>query len=241
MCKNDKEKFKKYYYKYLNYTGNKKIVCSKDRDKSINDLYYPVIIGKIDDETIYSINSKEYEKLKLKLDEEKSKNKKYIIKIINVYFEDKKEKVVIQEMIRMSKTNRATINISEVISIDDKYSEAYFNSFEYNKDIEYKEKKWEKIKKYKYINGIVKENKIVSLGFVSNINYNGANIVIQTKEKYRNKGYGKSIVEKISIDLLKDGIMPIYWVNEENNMSKKLAKSIGFEEEAREIVVKYKK
>lgn len=90
-----------------------------------------------------------------------------------------------------------------------------------------------------YINGIIKDNKIVSLGFVSNIDCGGANIVIQTVEGYRNNGYGKKIVEKISRDLLRDGVLPIYWVNEKNTCSIKLAESIGFKTEAMEIVARY--
>lgn len=90
-----------------------------------------------------------------------------------------------------------------------------------------------------YINGIVRDDKIVSLGYVSNKNIYGANIVIQTLDDYRGKGYGKMIVEKISRDLLKDGIMPIYWVNENNPASLRLAESIGFKTMALEIVAKH--
>ena len=100
------------------------------------------------------------------------------------------------------------------------------------------EKKWKKISDFKYIYGIVRDNKIASLGFVSNIDYNAGNIVIQTKDYYQNRGYGKKIVEKISRSLLKHNIMPIYWVNIENKASIKLAEDIGFKKQCTEIVVK---
>ena len=138
----------------------------------------------------------------------------------------------------MIKTKKSDIDISEVVLIDEKYKEEYCNSFERHNELEYKEKKWNKIKFYKYINGIIKDAKIVSLGFVSDINYNGANIVIQTKEKYGRKGYGRAIVEKISRDLLKNDIIPIYWVNTENKASMQLAKHLDFEEFSTELVVK---
>ena len=66
----------------------------------------------------------------------------------------------------------------------------------------------------------------------------GANIVIQTKEKYQNKGYGTAVVEKISNDLLENEIIPIYWVNKNNKESIKLANKVSFKVKASEIVVK---
>ena len=64
------------------------------------------------------------------------------------------------------------------------------------------------------------------------------NIVIQTKEKYKNNGYGKTIVERISRDMENDQIIPIYWVDVKNKASFELARSLLFEIMAEEIVVK---
>ena len=47
--------------------------------------------------------------------------------------------------------------------------------------------KWDRISKFKYLSGIIEDNKIVSMGFVSNIDFKYANIVIETKKGYRNK------------------------------------------------------
>ena len=140
----------------------------------------------------------------------------------------------------MTRKQDIDVDISKVMKIDENVKKEYFNSFEHHNDIEYKENKWKKIKKMKYIYGILENEEIASMGFVSNIDYNFANIVIQTKEKYQNKGYGKRIVKKISENLLDDEILPIYWVNTENKYSIKLAKSIGFNEETLEIVVREK-
>ena len=47
-----------YYHKYLNYDGIRNIICSKNKENSINVFYYPIIIGLFNNKTIYSINPK---------------------------------------------------------------------------------------------------------------------------------------------------------------------------------------
>ena len=64
-----------------------------------------------------------------------------------------------------------------------------------------------------------------------------ANIVIQTEEEYRNKGFATKIVEKISRKCLQKGIIPIYWVNKDNQSSKNVAKKEGFKLLSKEIVL----
>ena len=213
--------FVNYYFKYLNYDGNENFVCSKDRENCINVFYYPIIIAFYNNKIIYSISPTYYEDFKKKFKKENLTNKDEIVEFLKKYFKD--GNISIQEMIRMTKTEKNNIDVSSVININEKNKDLYYNSFEYNRDLKYKEKKWKKISDFKYIYGIVRDNKIASLGFVSNIDYNAGNIVIQTKDYYQNRGYGKKIVEKISRSLLKHNIMPIYWVNIENKASIKLA------------------
>ena len=64
-----------------------------------------------------------------------------------------------------------------------------------------------------------------------------ANIVIQTEEEYRNKGFATKIVEKISRKCLQKGIIPRYWVNKDNESSKNVAKKAGFKLLSKEIVL----
>ncbi|MBO4293389.1 MAG: GNAT family N-acetyltransferase [Clostridia bacterium] len=228
-----KTDFKKYYYNFLEYKGHENIIYSNNRKKDINNFYYPVIIANYKDKTIYSINPNYFEELKkIHISEKDTKEK------ILDFFKQCKIDIAIQDMYRMYKKTITNIDISMVTELNDNNKEQYYNSFEHTNDHIYKQKKWETIRKYKYLNGIIEDNKFVSVGFVSNIDENGANIVIQTKEKYRNKGYGKAIVEKISRDLLKHNIIPIYWVNKENKASIKLAQTLDFKKEAEEIVVK---
>ena len=230
--------FQNYYYKYLNYNKKDNIISSKQREKDINNFYYPIIVAMYDNKIIYSISSIYYLELKAIIKKEKPKNKEEIEGLFDKYFKSKNKKIKIQEMFRMTKKEKEYKEVSEVINIKEENKEEYFNSFDYHKEKNYKENKWKKIKKYKYLNGIIKDNKIVSLGFVSDIVHNGGNIVIETKGEYQNRGYGKAIVQKISNDLLNDGIIPIYWVNINNKPSINLAKKIGFEVNALEIVVK---
>lgn len=199
----------------------------------VNIFYYPVVISKFNNKEKTIIDSKYCKDLSKLL--KNNKDKKDILK---EYFDDKKININIQEMYRMKKDCIVDVNIENVVNFNENNKVAYFNAFEHTKDINYKQLKWEKMVKYKYIYGIIDDEKFVSIGFVSNIDENGANIVIETKEKYRRKGYGKAIVEKISRDLIRDNIAPIYWVNKENVASINLAKSLGFVKIADEIVVK---
>lgn len=198
----------------------------------VNVFYYPVVISKYNNGEKIIIDSKYSKDLSELLYNKDRKS------LLTEYFYSKKINVKIQEMYRMKKDCLVDVNIENVVSFNENNKEAYFNAFEHTNDINYKQLKWEKMVKYKYIYGVIEDNKFVSIGFVSNIDENGANIVIETKEKYRKKGYGKAVVEKISRDLIRDNIVPIYWVNKENIASINLAKSLGFVKIADELIVK---
>jgi len=231
----DKNKFLNYYYKFLNYSGNEKLICSLNRDRKINMFEYPIIISKYEGDVLYSISSKWFEDIKTEIYEQ---NEKDIKKYLNKFFYKRNTDVIIQTMLRMSKNTACDIDVSNVIELSENTKQQYFNSFEHSNNVVYKQEKWEKMKRYKYVNGIIIDDQFVSVGFVSDIIEGGANIVIQTKEKYRDNGYAKRIVEKISRQILEDNLLPIYWVNIENTYSLQLAKSLNFEEKAKEIVVK---
>lgn len=64
-----------------------------------------------------------------------------------------------------------------------------------------------------------------------------ANIVIQTEDEYKNKGFATKVVEKISEECLKKGLIPTYWANKNNIPSRKVAENAGFELFSKEIVV----
>lgn len=102
---------------------------------------------------MYSIAPDYFEKLKEIIIEEKD-----IKYNLFEFFQKHKMYFAIQDMYRMFKNNNSNIDISNVIELDNKYKEQYFNSFEHSNDIIYKQEKWEKIIKYKYLNGIIEDN-----------------------------------------------------------------------------------
>lgn len=63
-----------------------------------------------------------------------------------------------------------------------------------------------------------------------------ANIVIQTENGYKNKGFATKVVEKIADECLKKGLIPTYWVNKNNIPSRRVAGNAGFELLSKEIV-----
>ena len=68
-----------------------------------------------------------------------------------------------------------------------------------------------------------------------------ANIVIQTEDDYRNLGFATKVVEKIAIECFNKGVIPIYWVNKDNDASSRVAKKTGFKILSKEIVIKIEK
>lgn len=64
-----------------------------------------------------------------------------------------------------------------------------------------------------------------------------ANIVIQTEDEYKNKGFATKVVQKIAEECLKKGLIPTYWVNKNNIPSRRVAEKAGFKLLSKEMVV----
>ena len=226
------------YYKYLEIKDNEKICLRKRKEIINNKFHYPIIISFIDNRVIYSVEKNYYEKFLKDININSMINKEEIKNYIKILLQNQMQHFRIKEMYRMYKNEgKNDIDISRVISINNGQKKEYFNSFKIRRDDVYKEKKWKEISKNNFLKGIIKDNKIVSMGYISNINYGMGNIVIQTIEDYQNRGYGKMVVEKISQEALKNSILPIYWVENKNIASIKLAESLGFKKVVDEIVV----
>lgn len=212
--------------------------CSKNRENILNNTYYyPIIVSNINNNFIYSISPIYYNELKAKLEDKNLFSTEELIYFLESFFKDKLHNFKIKEMYRMTLVNKSNIEISNVIEITDKYKKEFFNSFNKNKDESFKEKRWNELINNKYINGVLKDESIASMGYISNIENYGANIIIQTKDTYKNNGYAKSIVAKICNDVLENNLIPIYWVETNNIPSINLAKSLGFKTMVKEIVV----
>lgn len=226
------------YYRYMEIKDDEKICLRKRKEIINNKFHYPIIISFIDKRVIYSVEKNYYESFIKDININSMINKEEIKNYIKIFLQNKIQHFRIKEMYRMYKNeSKNDIDISKVISINNQQKKEYFNSFKIIRDDVYKEKKWKEISKNNFLNGIIKDNKIVSMGYISNINYGMGNIVIQTIEEYQNRGYGKMVVEKISQEAFKNSILPIYWVENKNIASIKLAESLGFKKVVDEIVV----
>ena len=85
--------------------------------------------------------------------------------------------------------------------------------------------------------GIIENDEIAATSFISDIDSGGGNLVVSTKPKYRNMGYGKAVVARATEWCFEHEIRPIYLVAEGNKPSVKLAEGLGFETMSEEIVV----
>ena len=84
---------------------------------------------------------------------------------------------------------------------------------------------------------IFENDEIASSAYISDIDHQGANIVVSTGTKFRNKGYGKAAVKYASEWCFSHGYRPIYLADMKNVPSIKLAESLGFIEMSQEVVV----
>lgn len=127
-------------------------------------------------------------------------------------------------MIRFCKFDDCDIDYSEVIALNKKNKCYFMNTGKRSYDKEFKERKWNEIKNITkeeraYI--IPKEDIFISLAYISDVESGGANIVVETNENYRRLGYGKKVVSR-AVKWCNDySLLPIYFVNNNNEASKK--------------------
>ena len=140
----------------------------------------------------------------------------------------------------MYKDIKIKIKNDEALLLNDYTKQYFMNSGNKANDICFKEKKWEELKyiiNSEMIYIVPIDNKIASMAFTSDIYNIGANIVVSTNKEYRKKGYGKSAVAVLTNSILENQLLPIYFVNVNNEASINLAKSLQYEKMALEIVV----
>ena len=227
---------------------NEIILASSDNREILlsGKFYYPIIATRIKDKIVISCTPKLIDSLEHSINEFDKINENNIICFLTKYASKKFKNFEIKEMYRLFKNykeNEIICNDVELINEDKK--KFFYNIVKKNKELKYKEEKWKEFNNIKApygINyGIIKDKKIVSLGYISNIIENMANIVIQTEEDYRNLGFATKVVEKIAIECFNKGVIPIYWVNKDNEASSRVAKKTGFKILSKEIVIKIEK
>jgi len=123
--------------------------------------------------------------------------------------------------------------ISKKMSMEDVYRLEFGDDFNFEEYIKRKEIIFKEGRQF-----IVEENnKIASIGFISEVRCGGGNIVVMTKEDYRGKGYGKEVVKACINWCIENNIIPIYLVEDSNIISKKIPQRLGFEKVAEEFII----
>lgn len=146
------DRFNEYYCKYLGINGNNnleelQIIVSENREEKINDyMYYPIIVANYNEKKVISTTRNYYKELKDEVQKNIKENDLNII--IQKFLENKFINYKMKEMYRMSLDYNKSIDISNVIKIDDKCKKYFYNSIKKDTSLENKERKWNQLKKY---------------------------------------------------------------------------------------------
>lgn len=189
---------------------------------SVSNKYYDDILNSIKDIDFTLLSNNE------------------IISIFQNIFSNILDDFEVKEMYRMCKYTKLDISNSNAVLLNDDTKQYFMNTGNKASDVSFKEKKWKQLKYIvdtEMIYVVPNDNKIVSMAFTSDIYNKGANIVVSTNEEHRRKGYGKMAVASLTNSILEREFLPIYFVNVNNEASINLAKSLGYENMALEIVV----
>lgn len=189
---------------------------------SISNKYYDVILNSIKDIDFTLLNNNE------------------IISIFKNIFSNILGDFEVKEMYRMYKDTNLNISDSKAVVLNDDTKQYFMNTGNKANDISFKEKKWNQLKYIldsEMIYIVPNDNKIASMAFTSDIYNKGANIVVSTNEENRRKGYGKMAVASLTNSILEKQLLPIYFVNVNNEASINLAKSLEYQNMTLEIVV----
>lgn len=189
---------------------------------SVSSKYYDVIFESIKDIDFTLLNNNE------------------IISIFQNIFLNILDNFEVKEMYRMCKDTKLDISNSNAVLLNDDTKQYFMNTGNKASDVSFKEKKWKQLKYIvdtEMIYIVPNDNKIASMAFTSDIYNKGANIVVSTNEEYRRKGYGKMAVASLTNSILEKDLLPIYFVNVNNDASINLAKSLEYENMVLEIVV----
>jgi RimJ/RimL family protein N-acetyltransferase len=241
-------KYDTYYENYLcvnkdDWEKGKAIFSCPQRDKPLNLIFINNLIGtKIDEKMVFSISPKFYTKFCKYIQEVKITDidDDNFLMDIDDFFADYLENYSIRRMYRLTVDEnqfRPPPHFDQVATISDK--EKYLKLLG-KRGKKFKEREWRKRKEIilqsRYFI-IYANNEVASNALISDIDFNGANIVVNTNPNYRRKGYGKAVVAKTVEWCFKNNKIPIYWVDTANIASIKLAESLGFQVKSKELVI----
>ncbi|SDD56638.1 GNAT family N-acetyltransferase [Sporomusa acidovorans] len=234
-----------YYNKYLGVNtsnGYHKIYACDQRNKPLARYFFQHLIIVNRKKLIFSIAPHLYKEFKAYIDTEKYQRiNEGLIKKIDDFFKDKFANYSIRKMARLAVDNDLKFlqsNQVRQLTKDDK--NIFLNSGNKANSKTYKENKWNIIEELVHKGRVfvyIYENRILSWAEISNIDFSGGNIVVNTVPEYRNLGYGKLVVSEAARWCFQNNVLPIYWVDLLNNNSLRLANRIGFKKMAEELVV----
>lgn len=241
-------KYDAYYNNYLcinedDLKNNITIFPCPQRDKPLNLVFINnLIVSKIDNKMVFSISPKFYTEFCKYIEKVEITNidDNNFLMAIDDFFADYLENYSIRRMYRLTVNEdqfRYPPHFDKVMTISDK--DEYLKLLG-TRGRKYKEKQWQKRKRI-IQDGcfftIFENNELASRAVISDIDFNGANIVVVTHPKYRQRGYGKAVVAKTVEWCVKNNKIPIYWVASSNIPSIKLAKNLGFQVKSKEMVI----
>lgn len=241
-------KYDTYYKNYLcinkdDLKKDKAIFSCPQRDKPVNLVFINnLIVTKIDNKIVFSVSPKFYTEFFKYIEKVKITNidDDNLLMAIDDFFADYLENYSIRRMYRLT-VNEAQFryppHFDTITTISDKDE---FLKLLGTRGKNFKEKQWQKRKRI-IQDGcffiIFENNEIASRAIISDIDFNGANIVVVTHPKYRQRGYGKAVVAKTVEWCFKNNKIPIYWVASSNIPSIRLAERLGFQVKSKEIVI----
>lgn len=189
---------------------------------SVSPKYYDTILKTVKNSDFSTLSNKE------------------IITMFKDIFSNLSLNFEVKEMYRMYKDAKLDISNSNAVLLNDDTKQYFMNTGNKASDINFKEKKWSQLK-YIIDTGLIyivpNNYRIASMAYVSDVYNEGANIVVNTDEQFRRKGYAKMAVASLTNSILENNLLPIYFVNVNNEASINLAKSLEYENIALEIVV----
>lgn len=189
---------------------------------SVSPKYYDTILKAVKNSDFSTLSNKE------------------IITMFKDIFSNLSLNFEVKEMYRMYKDVKLNISNSNAVLLNDDTKQYFMNTGNKASDISFKEKKWSQLK-YIIDTGLIyivpNNYRIASMAYVSDVYNEGANIVVNTDEQFRRKGYAKMAVASLTNSILENNLLPIYFVNVNNEASINLAKSLEYENIALEIVV----
>jgi len=217
-----KENFTTYYNSYLNHNRETTVVSCEQRKVPLNEhYYYHVIATEIDGSDIYSIHPELYDSFMM------LKQQESIKKTLQL-FQLEHPSLTLRHFYRMSSGASTSKLNNEARVFTEEDLEYSIQTLTEEEKICHRKRQQRCIKeKNKFI--VKKENQIIAIARITDIDYGGGNIAVYSNPEFRRKGYGKMVVEKCIDWCVDHNIIPIYLVDVHNIASVRLAESLGLE------------